>query len=189
MTSFDFFFSLFGLILGLAIAVLIGGLSDVLRERERTPIGWLTPMLGLFLLLDLTTLWVNAWTGLRTIQVAYGPFMAAMVIAGVYFFAASMVFPKTAGDWPSLDDYYRKRYRFVIGGVLIANLGLALVDAVSNRDWQRLVTTFTRTEVTASWWIALITMMIFPQRRVQLAGLTVLLIGAGYATVVFWTPR
>ena len=158
----------------------------MLRERERTPIGWLTPMLGLFLLLDLTTLWVNAWTGLRTIQVAYGPFMAAMGVAGVYFFAASMVFPKTASDWPSLDDYYAKHYRLVIGGVLIANLGLAVIDAVSNRDWHRMVAAFTGSEV---WWVALVTMMIFSQRRVQLVGILVLLIGAGYTTTMFWTPR
>lgn len=188
MTPFDFFFSLFGLILGLAIAVLITGLTDVLRERERPPIGWLTPMLGVFLLLELTTAWVNAWTGLQTIQVAFGPFMAAMLIAGAYFFAASMVFPNTASDWPSLDAYYQKRHRFVIGGVIVANLGLAVIDAVSNRDWQRFFVGFARTEVSATWWIALATIMIFPQRRVQLVGLTVLLAIAGYATLMFWTP-
>lgn len=39
MSAFEFFFSLFGLILGLAIAVVIGGLSDMLRERTPVKIG------------------------------------------------------------------------------------------------------------------------------------------------------
>jgi hypothetical protein len=71
MSSFDFFFSLFGLILGLSVAVVISGMTDILRERHRLPIGWLTPMLGLSLLFDLTTQWVNSWTGLRSIEVAF----------------------------------------------------------------------------------------------------------------------
>ncbi len=63
MPQFEFFFSLYGLILGLAIAVVIGGLSDLLRERDKIPIGWLTPLLGLFLLLDLVSMWTNACRG------------------------------------------------------------------------------------------------------------------------------
>jgi hypothetical protein len=46
MSAFEFFFSLFGLILGLAIATIAGGMSDVLRERKRIPIGWLTPLMA-----------------------------------------------------------------------------------------------------------------------------------------------
>jgi hypothetical protein len=122
MSAFEFLFSLFGLILGLAVAVVIGGLSDVLRERKRVPIGWLTPMLALFILWDLSTCWVNAWTGMGDIQVAYGPFGAVLSVAGIYFFAASLVFPKSVSDWPSLDDYYMSHHRYVFAGVLAANL-------------------------------------------------------------------
>src|SRR5690606_15232254 len=95
VTAFELFFSLFGLILGLAVAVVIGGLSDLLRERRRIPIGHLTPMLALFVLFDLSSLWVNTFEGMSDIQVAYGPFVAALVVASAYFFAAGMIFPKT----------------------------------------------------------------------------------------------
>ena len=188
MSTFDFFFSLFGLILGLAIAVLITGLTDILRERHRLPIGWLTPMIGLFLLLDLTTVWVNSWTGLKTIEVAYGPFMAAMIVAGSYFFAASMVFPKTPSDWPSLDDYYLRNYRLVIGGVLFANLGVAVMGAISNQSLAAFFHAFGRSELTAIWWITLTAMMLVARRGFQLAGLAILLLEGLYALVAFWHP-
>ena len=67
MSAFELFFSLFGLILGLAVAVVIGGLSDLLRERRRIPIGHLTPMLALFVLFDLSSLWVNTYDGMSDI--------------------------------------------------------------------------------------------------------------------------
>jgi hypothetical protein len=189
LSAFEFFFSLFGLILGLAIAVVIGGLSDVLRERQRVAIGWLTPMLAIFLLFDLSTLWVNTWIGFRDIQVAHGPFAAALLVAGVYFFAASMVFPKIASDWPSLDDYYMGHHRFVLVGVLAANLGVAIIDAVANGDWTHFLRAFTQSEMTALWWITLIVLCIVPRRRVQLIGLTVMQLIAVYAIVRFWTPQ
>jgi len=189
VSAFEFFFSLFGLILGLAIAVVIGGLSDVLRERTRIKVGWLTPMLALFVLFDLSTLWVNAWTGMADIQVAYSPFVAALLVAGIYFFAASMIFPKTATDWPSLDDYYMGHYRWVIGGVIAANSGVKLIDTVADQAWTSLLTWFAGTPVATIWWIVLIVMWAVPRRRVQLVSLVVLLLIALYALVAYWGPQ
>lgn len=39
MNAFELFFNLFGLILGLAVAKVISGLSDVLRERDPVRVG------------------------------------------------------------------------------------------------------------------------------------------------------
>ena len=189
MTAFDFFFSLFGLILGLSVAVVITGLTDILRERHRLPIGWLTPMLGLFLMFDLTTQWVNSWTGLKSIEVAYGPFLAAMIIAGSYFFAASMVFPKSASEWRSLDDYYLRNYRFVIGGVFLANLGVSVMAGIIGQSLPAFLHAFIRSQFSVIFWVTLIAMLIVPKRGFQLAGLAVLLALAVYALVALWHPR
>lgn len=187
MSPFEFFFSLFGLILGLAIATVIGGLSDLYRQREKVKTGWLTPMLALFVLCDLSTLWVNAWTGLSDIRVAYGPFFSALIIAGIYFFAASMVFPKTASDWPSLDDYYISHRRFVLAGVMAANLGLGVIHGVTSRNWAAFVhDTFIKTDATLTWWIVLALMFIISRKSVQLIGLSILLLGSAFALVKDW---
>ena len=187
MSAFEFFFSLFGLILGLAIATVISGLSDLYRQRERVAIGWLTPMLALFVLCDLSTLWVNAWTGLSAISVAYGPFFSALIIAGIYFFAASMVFPKTTSDWPSLDDYYMSHRRFVIPGVMAANLGLGLVHGAITRDWVGFARdTFAHSNMTITWWIVLTVMFLISRKSVQLIGLGILLLGSVFALIQYW---
>lgn len=162
MSAFEFFFSLFGLILGLAVAVVIGGLSDVFRERKRVPVGWLTPMMGAFVLIDLATCWVNTYASLSDIEVNYGPFVLSMFVAGIYFFAASMVFPKTASDWPSLDDYYMQHHRYVYGGVLGANLGIIAMDAILNHSFQTFIDGFMRTALTPIWWIAVLVLFVFP---------------------------
>ena len=54
MSAFEFFFSFYGLLLGLSVAELVGGFARVLHEKQRIRFGWLTPMLGIFVLL----LWI-----------------------------------------------------------------------------------------------------------------------------------
>ncbi|HWA00610.1 MAG TPA: hypothetical protein VG841_09890 [Caulobacterales bacterium] len=187
MSPFEFFFSLFGLVLGLAVATVIGGLSDVLRQRGQIRIGWLTPMLALFVLFDLSTMWVNAWTGLSDIKVTIGPFFMGLIVAGIYYFAASMVFPKTAADWPSLDDYYMGHRRYVLGGVVAANLALDAMDAIANRNWALVLRIFTRSEVSLLFTVTLAALFIFSNKRVQYVGLAALLAACVYGLVVFWS--
>ena len=47
MTNFEFTFSLFGLLLGLSLAELLGGFARSLQKRGKLKIGWLLPLLGL----------------------------------------------------------------------------------------------------------------------------------------------
>jgi hypothetical protein len=174
MSPFELFFSLFGLILGLAIATVIGGLGDVLRERNRIRLGTLTPMLAIFVLIDLSSVWVNAWSGLSDIKVDYGPFVAASIVAAIYFFAASMVFPKVSTDWETLDDYYITHYRWVIGGVMAANFGLIVIQATVDGAWASIAGAFVGTPVAAIWWTTLLCLWLFRQKRVQMIGLGLL---------------
>lgn len=189
MNPFELFFSLFGLILGLAIATVIGGLGDVLRERTRIRVGLLTPMLAVFVLIDLSSVWVNSWSGLADIRVAYGPFVAASVVAGIYYFAASMVFPKVPTDWDSLDDYYMTHYRWVIGGVIAANLGLAIVEAAANGTWGSFALVFIGSPVAAVWWTTLAVLWLFRRKTVQLVGLSVLQLIWVFVLFSAWTSN
>ena len=60
MSNFEFVFSLFGLLLGLALAEVLGGLGTAIQSRRKVRIGWLTPLLGLVIALDLTSFWTIA---------------------------------------------------------------------------------------------------------------------------------
>ena len=61
MSGFEFIFSLFGLILGLALAEGLGGLSRALKASHKVRIGWPTALLGLFVSCDVVTFWMYGW--------------------------------------------------------------------------------------------------------------------------------
>lgn len=61
MGTFEFFFSFYGLVLGLSVAVIATGLATSIQHRAQVRMGWLTPMLALFVCLDIVSFWSNAW--------------------------------------------------------------------------------------------------------------------------------
>lgn len=107
---------------------LLGGLARTVEARLRPPspgaaaprTGWLTPMLALFLMLDLVSFWYSAWVIRDLLTVKPATLLAGLLFAGVYYLAAHLVFPReTAGDVDGDAHYFRvKRV------VLLAMLGL-----------------------------------------------------------------
>ena len=61
MTPFEFVFALFGLLLGLSIAEMLGGLARSIKLHDKVRIGWLTPLLAVEILINLTTFWFESW--------------------------------------------------------------------------------------------------------------------------------
>lgn len=121
MSAFEFFFSFYGLILGLSVVEIITGLVRVLKQRQRVRIGWLTPLLALFVLLDISSFWTAAWGTMQDLDVSYRLIFIGLVIAGIYYAAASMVTPDEPAEWPDFDDFYDNHKRYVLAGVAIAN--------------------------------------------------------------------
>ncbi|TKD50018.1 hypothetical protein [Sphingomonas baiyangensis] len=134
MSPFELVFAAFGLLLGLAISEVLGGFSRALKLKRGTRpvrIGWLTPLLGLLVMLDLTNFWLLAWDARDLIGADYLTLVAVLAIVGVYYLAATLIFPDTPEEWPDFDDWYDRQNRLVVGGLLAANvmswIGLALL--------------------------------------------------------------
>ncbi|KMS55581.1 hypothetical protein [Sphingobium cupriresistens] len=126
MSGFDLVFAAFGLLLGLAISEVLGGFSRALklkRGARAVRIGWLTPLLGLFVLLDLTSFWLTAYEARAQMDANYLTLTAVLALVGVYYLAATLIFPDEPEDWPDFDQWYDRHKRLVIGGVLCANIG------------------------------------------------------------------
>jgi len=121
MSAFEFFFGFFSLIMGLAAATLAAGLADVLKARKAVRVGVLTPLLALFMLMDISTFWAIGWVGLQDIRINYGTIYFGLAVTLPYFLAASLVFPKEPSDWPSLDDYYDGHKRLPLAGAIFCN--------------------------------------------------------------------
>lgn len=130
MSSFEFVFTLFGLVLGLALAEILGGLRTAVQARRTVRIGWLTPLLGLIVALDLTSFWTAAWDVRDGIPTHYFAMMCGLIITGIYYLVAGLVFPGDPAKWPDYDAYYLEHKGLVFGGVLLCNL-LALAGQLA----------------------------------------------------------
>lgn len=135
MTVFEYVFSLYSLLFGLALTQVFAGFGNTLQERQKLKVGLLTPLLGLFVIVDLTSFWEIGWE-LR--DMAGRPYflylLAGVLLAGVYYLAARLVFPRNFVEWPDFDDYYSRHKQWVIGGVLLCNVvATAVLTAIGSR--------------------------------------------------------
>lgn len=135
MTVFEYVFSLYSLLFGLALAQVFGGFGNALQERHKIKVGWLTPLLGLFVIVDLTSFWEIGWE-LRGMsgRPYFLYLLAGVLLAGIYYLAAQLVFPRNFVEWPDFDDYYFRHKRWVIGGILMCNVvASAVLLAIGSR--------------------------------------------------------
>lgn len=126
MSPFELVFALFGLLLGLAIAEVLGGFSRALKLKRGTKpvrIGWLTPLLGLFMIIDLTSFWLNAYHSRDQLTADHLTLLVVLAIVGIYYLAATLIFPDDPEQWPDFDVWYDNQNRLVLGGMLAANIG------------------------------------------------------------------
>ena len=130
MTNFEFVFSLFGLLLGLALAEVLGGFGTAIQHRRKVRIGWLTPLLGTLVALDLTSFWLVAWGVRDQVSADYASLLGGLIVIGLYYFVAKVTFPDEPDGWPDFDVYYFEHRRWVLGGVVLCNL-IALATLVS----------------------------------------------------------
>lgn len=122
MDRFEFFFSFYGLLLGLSVAAVATGLANAVGARKAVRMGWRTPLLALFVLLDIASFWIQAWRIREQAQVTYAAIYVGLAVALAYFLSANLVFPTRQEEWGDFDDHYRAHKRHVLAGVVFANL-------------------------------------------------------------------
>ena len=134
MDQFNFYFSFYGLLLSLSAGTVIIRFADAVGERGGRQIGILSPLLGIFVLLDITSFWIWAWQARSAFQINYAHMYSGLGVALAYFFSASQVFPKETGEWKSLDEHYWTRKRFVLPGIMVANIAVIVQGGLA-RNW------------------------------------------------------
>jgi len=134
MSAFEFVFSLFGLLLGLSLAEVLGGFGKAVKARARIRIGWLTPLLGVLVMLDLTAFWITGWSVRESIPVNYLTLMLLLVVTGLYYLAANLIFPEEPDRCPDFDAHYWANKRLVLAAMLALNLPSYAADWTLGRS-------------------------------------------------------
>lgn len=124
MSGFEFIFSLFGLLLGLALAEGLGGLSRSIKASHKVRIGYATALLGIFVSCDVVTFWMYGWTLRDLLPLRWPVLFGGFVVTGIYYVSASLIFPNDPEEWSDLDSHFDMHSRKVLIGVLLCNAAL-----------------------------------------------------------------
>lgn len=126
MSQFEFVFVLYSLVLGLSLVELLTGLGRTLEfmlAREQGDrafaIGWLTPCLALFVILDLLSFWIFAWVVQEHVAADRFTVLGVVVFSSAYFLAARLVFPSSPENFTDLDTHYFRVRRTVFAMLLV----------------------------------------------------------------------
>lgn len=128
--AFAFMFAFYGLLLGLAVAEIASGFSRAYANRHIRRLGIIAPLFGALLLVDLITFWMNAWAYRDLDTISYVVAFAVAIVALLYYFAATQVFP-SAGEIDTLDDHIMIHRREVAFCVLASNLLTQIPPGIS----------------------------------------------------------
>jgi hypothetical protein len=180
MDAFNFAFSLFAIILGLSLTKVLEGFARALSRRRAVHLGWLTPLLAVFVMLDLTSFWEFGWGSRRFVDPQYGILVIGLFMSGLYYVAAALVFPSEFGDRADFDAHYLDHRRQVLGAILICDLievtPVLIIRAseIVTRVWIENVVYFG----------GLLTCVISRNKRVNTAALAILILDNLYSAVM-----
>ena len=134
MQAIEFSLGLFGLLLGFIMVEVLSGLMRTLRarlpngpsSRAQIHIGWLTPMLGAFTMLNVLLVWGNVWGLQDVLPIGYDTWTLGLLLCSFYYFAASMIFPSDPEAWPDIDEWFWLHRRQVLACILAVNAPIML---------------------------------------------------------------
>lgn len=127
MSGFEFAFTLFGLLLGLALTEGLSGLARAIKARHRVRFGWATTLLGLFVACDVVSFWMYGWALRDRLEVSWPLMFGGFAVTGVYFVCASLVFPDEVDV--DYDEHFDRTRPIVLGGILACNVALVALTA------------------------------------------------------------
>ena len=122
MTSFEFVFSLFSILLGLALAQVLRGFADAVEMGSKVRIGWPTFLLALVVMADITLFWRVVWAAREYMPDTSTALFVTLLISSLYYFAAVLVFPRKIAGRDELDTYFLAQKSKVLGCLLAANV-------------------------------------------------------------------
>lgn len=182
MSGFELYFSFFGLLLGLSVAQVANGVGHAVVARKSITLGVLTPLLAVFVLLDIASFWVWAWGARDVVEVTYSSINLGLIVTLAYYVATVLLFPLPSGTWDQLDEHYWSNKRFVISGVMIANTVIVMHGLITRPELLTLPRFWLLQPI---YWVPLIVLLISRRKWPDIISLCVLIIGYLLASITF----
>lgn len=175
MTDFEFVFLLYALILGLSMVELLTGLGKAMEykfareaEHKNFTIGYLTPLLAGFVMLDLISFWLFAWGIREQIEVSSATVTLVIAFASSYYLAARLVFPTVPSGFTDLDDHFY-RVRRVVLSILIALVIVQWGYLIAQLGWAPMLSNHLSVGLTLVLLVLMSAGMVWRQDRVNIA--------------------
>jgi hypothetical protein len=128
MTGFEFLFSFYGLVLGLAVANVASSFAKMYADRAEISVGWAPPLLGIVILSAAMQQWVSFWGGRDVLTMGPWELLTCLGMALPYIFVSEAVLLRRGSTSGSLEQHYLDE-RLVLLGVLFVPI---LVSATYN---------------------------------------------------------
>ena len=168
MNSFDYLFSFYGLLLGIAVANVAIGFADMWRDCEKIAVGTCPPLVASSVMLGGMNIWLQMWHTRPLVTVDGIQMLTAAAVSLPYVFVSRAIFPGVE-DQPerSLEEHYLRHRKMIL--ILLAVPTMVSVASHVLLD-------NVRYEGLDAWWagarIALPLLLLpFASRFVQRAGL------------------
>lgn len=118
MNAFEYYFTFFGLILGIAVANVGIGFGRLWRARDKVEIGVCLPLLGVWLLSHAVLNWSGAWGNLRDIPITPTTLFIGLFVGLPYVVVSTVMFPDDADRHTSLEAFYLSHSRLVMAAMM-----------------------------------------------------------------------
>jgi hypothetical protein len=121
VTDFEFVFSLFTILLGLALSEVLRGFARVIEVGRKVRVGWPTGLFAALVVADITLFWRVMWRARDQMPDTSAALFTALVISALYYFAAVLVFPSDAQKRTELESHFMAQKNKVLGCLFGAN--------------------------------------------------------------------
>ena len=123
MGSFDYLFSFYGLLLGIAVANVAIGFADMWRDCEKIRVGTCPPLVASAVLLGGMNVWLQMWLTRPYVTVTGIQMLVAAAISLPYVFVSRAIFPgQEYQPERSLEEHYLKHRKLILVMLVIPTI-------------------------------------------------------------------
>lgn len=114
MSGFEYIFTFYSLLLGLAVANATNNLAEMWRSHRAVAVGLAPPLLCLFILLAVGQQWVSFWSAREGLTLTPNTVLMSIGMALPYIFVSHGMTPAREGSG-SFEEFYIEHRRTLMG--------------------------------------------------------------------------